>query len=316
MATTEGHLSRRSEHDGRIDTGRIVTEAVSANLQESHVSLDYYRPPRSRRNAPQRAPGGIINEAALAGLPVETATQGPLADAAIASFGDTIVLEVVLGNDDRVRVKDRDLRRNPFRQICALRIKAQDGSMYVGTGWFVGARAVATAGHCVYLHKAGGWAASIEVIPAKFGSREPYLRFVSKRYRAPDGWAEQKRAELDYGLILLEDESIGGRLGWFETSAESDARLSAATANISGYPADRDSANYQYFHARPLTPPTQTRLQYDIDTFGGQSGSPVWLEMASGVVAVGIHTTGGATSNSGVRITEPVIDNFLAWRDE
>jgi glutamyl endopeptidase len=321
-----GHEARRNERDLNIRSEAAeVFEA--AEVEKPQIpTLEYYKPLRPKRLA-RRARPRILNEGALEGMSPEAAAAdtGPadttltpprLPDAAVASFGNPIVLEVVIGNDDRVRVKDRDLRRNPFRQICALRIKAKNGAMYVGTGWFIGPRTIATAGHCVYMHKEGGWAASIDVIPAKFGPREPYQRVTARKFRTVDGWIKEKRQDLDYAVILLDDESIGKRVGWFEVAAQSDGELKKSLANISGYPADLEQAEFQFFHARPLGRALPTRVEYDIDTFGGQSGSPVWVEGSGGVVAIGVHTTGAATGNSGTRITEPVIDNFITWGDE
>jgi glutamyl endopeptidase len=307
----EGHQARRSERDVRI-----ITEAAAVVTPRASraPSLKYYQPPKPRGR--QRA---IINEAAILGGPaaITPVAAGRLPDAALGSFGDSMVLEVVLGNDDRVRVKQADMNRNPFRQICALRIRAQTGQLFVGTGWFIGPRAVATAGHCVFLHNEGGWAQSIDVIPSKFGASNPRGTLTSSKLRAVDGWTERKNTDFDYGVILLDDASVGEHVGWFEVAAEGNQELVGPVANISGDPADRDDANFQYFHARPVTRATPTRVEYQIDTFGGQSGSPVWIEESSGeIAAVAIHTTGGTTGNSGTRITEAVIDNFIAWRDE
>jgi V8-like Glu-specific endopeptidase len=235
-----------------------------------------------------------------------------LPDAALGSFGSPIVREVVLGADDRVKVSGDSMSRNPFRQICALRIRASTGAMFVGTGWFIGPNAIATAGHCVFLHREGGWPSSIDVIPAKFGTEEPFGQVRATKFRSVDGWIEDKGMAFDYGLILLEGSDLGERLGWFEVAAESTQELDESVANISGYPADRDQAAFQYFHARPLSGVTEELLEYDVDTYGGQSGSPVWVERDQ-ITVVGIHTNGASSGNSGTRITEPVIDNFLTW---
>lgn len=310
--TVDGHAPRRNELDHRV-----IPEAAAvapAPRRRTATTIAYHRPPAARRSS--RTMPRIITEAAMTGAPTAVVASGRLPDAAIASFGNPVILEVVIGNDDRVRIKEQDLRRNPFRQICALRIKARTGALYVGTGWFIGPRSVATAGHCVYMHKEQGWAEWIDVIPAKYGAREPYRKLRATKFRTVDGWIDQKRPDLDYGLILLDETSTGTRVGWFEVAAESDGELVSSVANISGYPADRENAEFQYFHARPVVQATPTRIEYDVDTFGGQSGSPIWVDTSSGVVAVGVHTTGAATGNSGTRITEPVIDNFIAWRDE
>jgi V8-like Glu-specific endopeptidase len=246
------------------------------------------------------------------------APLAPVRDAAEGSFGETQMLEAVIGQDDRVRVADPLMSSNPWRQICALRIRAKTGTIYVGTGWFIGPRLLATAGHCVFMQKEGGWADAIDVIPGKHGQTEPFGRVTSHRFATVDGWIEGAAVrDFDYGVIFLDDPAVGAKVGNFEVEAALDGELVDITARISGYPADRDQAEFQYYHERPLQSVTQTRLLYDIDTFGGQSGSPIWRQIeGSPAVAVGVHTTGGLTSNSGTRISEPVLDNFILWNEE
>lgn len=269
-------------------------------------SLPYYQPPARRQSR---------TEATVLELEATAPASEPLLDVAAASFGDTTILEVVIGNDDRVRVADEMMQANPWRQICALRIRSKTGRLYVGTGWFIAPRVLATAGHCVYLQNDGGWAQSIEVIPAMHGTAAPpYGRMTSTNFKAVDGWVKDGSRDFDYAAIILDDGSIGTRVGNFAVQALADGGLKNVVAKVSGYPADRDQATFQYFHERPLVSSTATRLEYDIDTFGGQSGSAIWLDTEElGLVAIGIHTTGGATSNSGTRINADVLANFIAW---
>lgn len=272
-------------------------------------TLPYYRKPAPR----QRRTTDIINEAGgpeSSGMPDE----GSLPDAAAASFGGTDILEVVIGNDDRVRVADKLMKANPWRQICALRIRSKTNRTYVGTGWFIAPRVLATAGHCVFMQNEGGWAQEIEVIPGKAGESAVCGKITAKKFRAVDGWVAGQNRDFDYGVIVLPDGAIGTKVGNFAVRSLDDASLKGMDAKISGYPADRDQAAYQYFHERPLMSTTQTRLNYDIDTFGGQSGSPIWIDSENhGLVAVGVHTTGGASSNSGTRINSDVIGNLIDW---
>jgi len=265
--------------------------------------LPYYRPLRART--------------AVRGLEaVVDAGSEPVRDVAEASFGETTLLEAVIGNDDRVRLADALTRTNPWRQICALRIRAATGTRYVGTGWFIGPRVLATAGHCVYLQKERGWAASIDVIPGKGGATEPYGRLTATRFASVDGWVEDASRDFDYGVIFLDDPQLGASVGNWEVEAPLDGEVAAVTARISGYPADRDRAEFQYYHERSLQSATASRLLYDIDTFGGQSGSPIWRQLGTGPpVAIGIHTTGGLTGNSGTRITESVLENLVRWNE-
>ena len=56
------------------------------------------------------------------------------------------------------------------------------------------------------------------------------------------------------------------------------------------------------------------KVYYDVDTVGGQSGSAVYRIADGARYAVAIHAYGGATSNSGTRITSEVYNNLVAWK--
>lgn len=297
----------------RLEVGERVLESAGP-LVTSKMSLPYYRRPVVDR-VPRRSLEAFADETAVA---VETLT-----DVAAASFGntaaitDTRILEVVIGTDDRVRVTKERMAMNPWRQICALRIVSQTDRTFVGTGWFIAPGVLATAGHCVFLQDEGGWAKSIRVIPAKHGGDEPFGTLTSKEFASVDGWVKQRQRDFDYGVIFVDDATVGTKVGNFAVDVLGVSALKGTDAQISGYPADRDRAEFQFFHARPMLDVTDTRLVYEIDTFGGQSGSPIWQEtVEGGLVAVGIHTTGGVSSNSGTRITGDIMDNLVTWVTE
>ena len=297
----------------RPEAGTVLESAGPALT--SIPSLPYYtRPTRPAR--PEAST--VVLESFAPGA--EAQPTGPLLDVAAASFGsaprnaDTPILEAVIGDDDRTRVTPAFMLRNPWRQICALRITSKSNRTYVGTGWFIAPGVLATAGHCVYLQDDGGWAKSIRVIPAKEGTREPLGSQISTRYKSVDGWVKKRSRDMDYGVIFLDDKGPGTELGNFSVQALDVDALKRTDAQISGYPADLDRAEFQYFHLRPMLDVTDAQLIYDIDTFGGQSGSPIWQQTAElGLIAVGIHTTGGVSSNSGTRINRDVLDNLVTW---
>jgi glutamyl endopeptidase len=69
------------------------------------------------------------------------------------------------------------------------------------------------------------------------------------------------------------------------------------------------------------------RVFYKIDTFGGQSGSPVWRKIGTTctVCGIAIHAYGvydpGApaiylNNNHGTRITTPVFNNITTWKNK
>lgn len=249
-------------------------------------------------------------------IEMSVAVDEQLRDIGEASFGPALPLpEAVIGQDDRVQIQST--ASYPWRAHCSLRITAGDGSQWIGTGWFCGPRTLVTAGHCVYIKNSGvggrdGWVRSITVIPGRNGTSQPYGSVVSTDFRTVTGWANSANHEYDYGAILL-PTPLGNTTGWLGFGAYSDSTLLASVANISGYPGDKP-AGTQWYHARRVTSVGARKVYYDVDTFGGQSGSAVYRIVNGSRYAIAVHAYGGATSNSGTRITSEVHNNLLAWR--
>lgn len=308
-----------SSDDPQSESVVISEAAPVAAPVTNRVSLPYYRPPKPRPRVVNESFSfnefAPLSEAAPLIGNEESDLNVVFPDVAVASFGDTGFLEAVIGNDDRVKVAKSLLSANPWRQICSLKIQSKSNQIYVGTAWFIGSKTLATAGHCVYLQNDGGWAKSIEVVPAKFGTETPpFGKMTSTRFSSVDGWVDDASRDFDYGVIHLNSDEAGQKIGNFEVRSLTDSLFNNLNLKVSGYPADLERAQFQYFHERPVQRITETRLFYDIDTFGGQSGSPIWEDtVENGVVAVGIHTTGGLSSNSGTRINDDVIDNLISW---
>jgi glutamyl endopeptidase len=237
--------------------------------------------------------------------------------------------ESVIGADERVRILDTDLP--PWRMICALRMRGPTGAGAIGTGWFIGPRTVLTAGHCVFSnHFFGGWASSIEVIPGLLGAgpddeTRPYGSVTSEQFSSIDRWTETEDADFDMGCIHL-DEPKGDEAGWFALAAPDPEALVGYLVNVSGYPADRGGGSEQYHGSNRVLRVTERRLFYEVDTYGGQSGAPVWIHENEGAppLAVGIHAYGvGGTpadlaieANSAPRIIPEVLDKLKEWVEQ
>lgn len=237
--------------------------------------------------------------------------------------------ESVIGTDERVRIIDTDLL--PWRMIAALRMRGPSGAGAIGTGWLIGPKTVLTAGHCVFsTHFFGGWASTIEVIPGLRGAGtdpdlRPYGSVTSEKLSSLDRWTEHEDADFDIGCIHL-DEPLGDTVGWFGLASMSPEELTGFSVNVSGYPADRGAGSEQYHAANRILSVTDRRIFYEVDTFGGQSGAPVWIhkEDQSLPIAVGIHaygtggtpTTLGVVANSAPRIIPEVFAKLKEWVDE
>jgi V8-like Glu-specific endopeptidase len=110
-------------------------------------------------------------------------------DAAAGSFG-IHNLELIIGNDDRKRVSTP--LSSPWRKIAGLVITSQSGSEYAGTAWFIGRRVLVTAGHCLFLHDAGGFAKHIDVVPCWHNNTKPFGSYRTSFYKASNGWVNDR----------------------------------------------------------------------------------------------------------------------------
>ncbi len=230
-------------------------------------------------------------------------------------------LESVIGLDDRQRVLETEL--HPWRMICALRLIGPGGGGAIGTGWMAGPQTIVTAGHCVH-HQGffGGWAERIEISAGRDEDDFPFATAVATRFSSLDRWVNDADPDFDIGCIHL-DEPLGEQTGFFGFATIPPSDLESHLVNISGYPADRGGGRQQYFHANRVLHVTERRVFYDIDTFGGQSGAPVWIhEKTDGppvVVAIHAYGTGGTpfslgiTANSAPRIIPEVFDQITDW---
>jgi V8-like Glu-specific endopeptidase len=231
-------------------------------------------------------------------------------------------LESLLEAEDRRKqILETDL--SPWRMICSLQIESADGRGYIGTGWFLGPRTIITAGHCVYdAVELGGWARKIVVMPGRNGAERPFGQVESSRLFTTDRWMSDRDPDFDYGAIQL-DRDLGATVGTFKAGSMPDAALQHRLVNISGYPGPRGDGAEQYFHANRVKAVTGRRVFYDVDTQGGQSGSPVWTyeDGDPSPIVIGIHAYGiggvpanlNVHANSGPRILPEVLTVMRGW---
>lgn len=304
------HSDSGSEHLDRGDQHQVVSGEGQAGPDETGPTTDRVAGSFDGTGLGgeiEAAAGFNASRAASEGMPFQAAdSYDDLLPAEASAYAQP---ETVCGADDRVRISPANAA--PWRFICQLIITMPNGAGYRGTGWFIGPRAVMTAGHCVFSRADGGWARRIEVIPGMDAAARPYGSAIGTSFRSVTGWTNNGDQNYDYGCIIL-PTPLGNTTGYFGFASLSDASFSNLLLNNSGYPGDKPFGT-QWFNAGRVSSINSRKVYYMLDTFGGQSGSPVWRLANGQRHAVGIHAYGGCP-NSATRINGEVFNNMNAWR--
>jgi glutamyl endopeptidase len=322
MATKKTEATPTGGHTPVSNLSKEAAEVPTANAPISKPPAEGVNPktPKPRSDGAEAVAGlkpklEFAAESAIAEVYKAPSTK-KLKDIGEASFGPPPDLaETVHGPDDRVKITNTSIY--PWRAHASLLITAKDGSRWIGTGWFIGPHTLMTAGHVVHIKNSGvpgrdGWVRSIDVLPGRNGAALPYGKVTSKNFRSVLGWTNSGDENFDYGAIIIPTD-LGNTTGWFGFGVYSDADLRASVGNISGYPGDKPDGT-QWYDAHRIASVNSRKIYYDIDTFGGQSGSGVYRIINGGRFGIAIHAYGGATTNSGTRISRPVFDNMVAWK--
>ncbi len=264
--------------------------------------------------APQ-VESGLVQSAPSRGTGMFAASSERIAEIQdLAPIQNGISPGSVIGADGRTKVTTNTTY--PYRAIAYLAIRFPNGATGSCTGWFIGPRTVVTAGHCVHSKADGGWA-TITVYPGRNGAAVPYGSTSWHKIWSVTGWTVNNDPNYDYGAIQT-NAAKGNTVGYFGYYWQLSNTFPGAFT-VSGYPGDKPSAT-QWKMAGGLTAVTTRRLWYAIDTFGGQSGSPLY-QARSGVCCYGygVHTYGfplfGRNYNSATRITQGVFNNLYAWKN-
>ncbi len=222
----------------------------------------------------------------------------------------------IINGDDRARVQDTTVL--PWRTIG--QIRGWWGSQgFTGTGVLVAPDQVLTAAHCVYRADFGGWANSVEFIPARNGQAQPFGKAMGVRFALPRRYAE-RQSEADDIVLMTLDRAIGNQTGWLPVAA--DLQPLSVTLNWSlqtaGYPSDKPSGE-MYAASGSVMSSTKASSgiwEIDLDAIFGQSGSPIWISDPAGgqatVVAVLVAELDSGRANIAVPVSADMLAQFQA----
>ncbi len=214
----------------------------------------------------------------------------------------------VIGADGRRRV---DPRAYPTRAVVEITFSGPDGT-YGCTGWLIGPDTVVTAGHCVHEGPGGDWfpTSSYEIVAGRSLQKAPFGVCRARQLYSVTGWVKHGQDDYDYGAIKL-DCRVGKRTGWFGYGPVPDVK--GRTVRITGYPCDKPRGT-AWSMPGEVSRTDRRRIGYRIDTFGCQSGAPVFEMRSKLAWGVGVHAYGSAAMNSATRINKEVASNLSAWR--
>lgn len=217
--------------------------------------------------------------------------------------------ESVIGPDGRVQVTDTT--QYPARAIGQIELVDFDGGEFICTGWLIDSNSILTSGHCAFNPAPTGdhIIQSAQFFPGRNGGFDPFggCNVTSAFSRA--GWRVNGLAKDDWAVMGL-DCPIGNTVGWlgyFSLSAVNG--LDGKTARVEGYPGDKPFGTHWKMSGTIAARTDANNVYYPMDTFGGQSGSPIMVAnrpACGGPCGMGIHSYGAdgvPPLNSGPRIT-------------
>jgi glutamyl endopeptidase len=201
--------------------------------------------------------------------------------------------ESVIQVDDRDRVRQTWV----YPSSAIGRITMQlDGGSYQCTGFLIDASTVLTSGHCLHVGGTASqddWATDLAFTPGMNVNHRPFGTCGATELWVLPGWYDLQNEYHDLGIVQLDCE-VGLEAGWLGYFSRPGPRaLNEMAAHLRGYPGDKPRATMWTDKGRIRF--TQVRMIfYRHDTFGGQSGSPVfqWGRYCAGPCAMAVHGYG------------------------
>ncbi|MCR5332402.1 MAG: trypsin-like peptidase domain-containing protein [Bacilli bacterium] len=235
-------------------------------------------------------------------------------------LNNKIVDRHLIGNDDRVIITNPSQQPYlPTAKIVSI-FSSESGNITVpmrGTGFMIGPNLLATAAHCVYDDYTVDEFDN-NIYDPEFATTVRIFCGISSNDVQNENYQYYAEATViniqksyhigcwdDYDWAILElDRNLGNYTGWYNITPNWYSY--GEDLYSYGYPSDLGDRNMCMAPGQMLGHSTY-RYQYSIDTYGGQSGAPVFMEDNQGAPhVIAIHTMGETIYNSGT-----IINTFI-----
>ena len=234
------------------------------------------------------------------------------------TFNEKVKECVIDSNKDR-REEVKDIKKFPFSTIGIVNFKDSNGLVKYGTGTLISSNLILTCAHNVYDKDKGVHYKNHEfTIGLQNGSFYGYSKVLESGIFFPPEYIGYDSE--DYAVLVLE-ENLGAQFGFMGFAPNYDLQDND-TYYLYGYPADKKKK----FGSFNLWGMKVTKHKYNIfvnkneleynafDTYGGQSGSGLWIKEKDGKAFVfGIHTCGNNKYNSGVYLNKKRYQKIIQW---
>lgn len=188
----------------------------------------------------------------------------------------------------------------------------------VGTGSLIAPTIVLTCAHNLYNNLLGGRAKSVRFFPAMDGRKAHFGEAKVREFHYPKIYEKTKKE--DYGILILE-KPFGDETGYLGIGIFLQEDVKSFPLSVIGYPGDKiihDRENGNAYELWGMSGPAKTvdkdYITYDeIDTFEGQSGSPVCFGSDEDYYAIGVHVLGGSFENKATLLTKARYQKIDKW---
>jgi len=216
----------------------------------------------------------------------------------------------------------------PYNNICFLHIYRKrfpkKDKWFKSTGFLIKPNVILTAAHNIHSMN-GTKVAAIKVIPGKYYEQSPYgsieitgMEDCIQAIRTHPSYTFlskfDTRIKFDFGIIVLPHPVLPEISNAFRIDT-TYALQAGDILNVAGYPADnayKFNGDYITFQQDNCDSVGNKRFAHDLNTYRGNSGSPIWVNKNNERIVIGVHTFGG----SGTLLDKDNQKLFYNWLSE